>query len=38
MAELIAAYSPPMPLPVRNRQRAKVQKFQLNAVRTVKTV
>jgi hypothetical protein len=32
---LIAAYSPPMPKPVKNRQIAKVRMFQENAVATV---
>ena len=36
MAELIAAYSPPMPEPARTRKAAKLAKFQANAVATVK--
>jgi hypothetical protein len=36
MAELIAAYSPPMPEPARTRKAAKLAKFQENAVATVK--
>ena len=35
MAELIAAYSPPMPKPVKNRQTAKNAKLPANAVATV---
>ena len=35
MAELIAAYSPPMPMPVRKRQRKKYQGSKANAVATV---
>ena len=37
MVELIAAYSPPMPAPVRKRNSAKLQKFQDNAVAAVAT-
>ena len=33
IAELIAEYSPPIPAPVRNRKKAKLQKSQENAVR-----
>ena len=33
MAELIAEYSPPIPAPVRNRKKAKLQKSHENAVR-----
>ena len=33
IAELIAEYSPPMPAPVKNRKKAKLQKSQENAVR-----
>jgi hypothetical protein len=35
MVELIAAYSPPMPAPVRKRNSTKLQKFQENAVAAV---
>ena len=35
MAELIAEYSPPMPMPVKNRQRKKYQALNANAVATV---
>jgi hypothetical protein len=35
MAELIAAYSPPMPMPVRKRQRKKYQGVHAKAVATV---
>ena len=35
IAELIAAYSPPMPAPVKKRQTANQRKFFENAVRTV---
>ena len=35
IAELIAAYSPPMPMPVRNRQAQKYQASVANAVATV---
>ena len=38
MAELIAAYSPPMPAPVRKRQAKYQVGFIENAVRTVATV
>ena len=38
MAELIAAYSPPMPVPVRNLQAKYHIGFIENAVRTVATV
>ena len=38
MAELIAAYSPPMPAPVRNRHTKYQVGFIENAVRTVATV
>ena len=38
IAELIAAYSPPMPAPVRNRQAKYHVGFIENAVRTVATV
>jgi hypothetical protein len=37
MAELIAAYSPPMPKPVKKRKIAKLAKFHENAVATVAT-
>ena len=37
MVELIAAYSPPIPAPVRKRNSAKLQKFQDNAVAAVAT-
>ena len=37
MAELIAAYSPPMPAPVKNRQTAKSRNVEVNAVATVAT-
>ena len=37
MAELIAAYSPPMPKPVRNRQNANDVMLHVNAVSTVAT-
>ncbi len=37
IAELIAAYSPPMPKPVRKRQNAKDQISQVKAVITVAT-
>ena len=37
MAELIAAYSPPMPAPARIRKVARLQKFQARPERTVKT-
>ena len=37
MVELMAAYSPPMPAPVRNRNRAKLHRFQENAVAAVAT-
>ena len=37
IAELIAAYSPPMPEPARTRKSAKLEKFHENAVATVKT-
>ena len=37
MVELIAAYSPPMPAPVRKRNSAKLHKFQENAVAAVAT-
>ena len=36
-AELMAAYSPPIPAPVRLRNRQKLQKFQENAVAAVAT-
>ena len=35
MAELIAAYSPPMPAPVKKRKNMKLHRFQDNAVSTV---
>jgi hypothetical protein len=35
MAELIAAYSPPMPTPVTKRQSANAAKPSVNAVATV---
>ena len=35
MVELIAAYSPPMPAPVRKRNSTKLQKFHENAVAAV---
>ena len=35
IAELIAAYSPPMPMPVRNRNRKNIQASVANAVATV---
>ena len=35
MVELMAVYSPPMPAPVRNRNRAKLQKFHESAVAAV---
>ena len=35
MVELIAAYSPPMPAPVRKRNSTKLHKFQENAVAAV---
>ena len=35
IAELMAAYSPPMPAPVKKRQTANQRKFFENAVRTV---
>ena len=35
MAELIAAYSPPMPMPVRNRKTKKYQGANAKAVATV---
>ena len=35
MAELIAAYSPPMPAPVKNRAAKKYQGAKANAVATV---
>ena len=35
MVELIAAYSPPMPAPVRKRNTMKLQKFHDNAVAAV---
>ena len=35
IAELIAAYSPPMPAPVKKRQRKKYQGANANAVATV---
>jgi hypothetical protein len=35
MVELIAAYSPPMPAPVRNRNSAKLHRFHENAVAAV---
>ena len=38
MAELMAAYSPPMPVPVRNRQAKYHAGFIENAVSTVATV
>ena len=37
MAELMAAYSPPMPAPVRARKSAKVTKPVDSAVRSVAT-
>ena len=37
MAELTAAYSPPMPAPVRKRTRKKYQAENENAVATVAT-
>ena len=37
MAELIAAYSPPMPAPVKKRQIAKTRNVPENAVATVAT-
>lgn len=37
IAELIAAYSPPMPKPVKKRQRKKNQALQENAVTAVAT-
>ena len=37
MAELIAAYSPPMPAPVKKRQIAKKRNELENAVATVAT-
>ena len=37
MAELMAAYSPPMPAPVKNRQTAKSRNVEVNAVATVAT-
>ena len=37
IVELIAAYSPPMPAPVRKRKRQKLQKFHENAVAAVAT-
>ena len=37
IAELIAAYSPPMPKPVKNLHTAKVRMSQENAVATVAT-
>ena len=35
IVELMAVYSPPMPAPVRNRKRQKLQKFQEKAVAAV---
>ena len=35
MVELMAAYSPPMPAPVRKRKSAKVHRFQVKAVAAV---
>jgi hypothetical protein len=35
MAELIAEYSPPMPMPVKNRNRKNIQASVENAVATV---
>ena len=35
IAELIAEYSPPMPMPVTNRQRKKYQGVHANAVAAV---
>jgi hypothetical protein len=35
IAELIAEYSPPMPMPVKKRQMANIRKSWLNAVVTV---
>ncbi len=35
MVELIAAYSPPMPAPVKKRHSAKVHRFQVSAVAPV---
>ena len=37
IVELMAAYSPPMPAPVTNRNSAKLQKFHENAVAAVAT-
>jgi hypothetical protein len=37
IAELMAEYSPPMPTPVKNRQRKKYQGAKANAVSTVAT-
>jgi hypothetical protein len=37
IAELMAAYSPPIPLPARIRKIAKLQKFHASALATVKT-
>ena len=37
MVELMAAYSPPMPAPVRNRNSMKLHKFHENAVAAVAT-
>ena len=37
MAELIAAYSPPMPAPVKKRQIANIRNVVENAVATVAT-
>ena len=37
IAELIAAYSPPMPMPVKKRQMANIRKSWLKAVATVAT-
>ncbi len=37
MVELIAAYSPPIPAPVRKRNSAKLQKFHDSAVAAVAT-
>ena len=37
MAELIAAYSPPIPAPVKKRHTAKSRNVDVNAVATVAT-
>ena len=37
MAELMAAYSPPMPAPVKKRQTKNIAALEVNAVATVAT-